>query len=70
MGTELLPDSEKECWCLTSRDSDRSRDGSLDPMADVVNAWEVWNASENADNEVKQHARSSSRAALLMRQNS
>lgn len=40
MGTELLPDSEKECWCLTMRESILSRDPSLDldSIIEMVNA--------------------------------
>ena len=35
MGTEILPDSEKECWCLTTMS--RSREQSLD-WDDIANS--------------------------------
>ena len=40
IGTEPLPDSEKECWCLTIRDSERSREPSLELVdtEDMVSA--------------------------------
>ena len=46
IGTELLPESvEKECWCLTNRDSDLSRDPSLDPIVQLgqccLSRWNV-----------------------------
>lgn len=44
MGTEHLPDSEKECWCLMTRDSSRSQEVSLDWLElvdDIVDAqWD------------------------------
>ena len=42
MGTELLPDSENECWCFTIRDSARSREGSLELFEKVDMVTVLW----------------------------